>query len=213
MTSPAYEEDRHPRGFLVALLGGVLLLLLGLFGGWLAFGADQSANHQALGVSPSPKASSGVTVVLPAQQEAGQPVTQGGGGTVVTSNSSNSSAGGSSSNPGHPLVVSGTVVGSVAPGSPAHLVVTISNPNNQAVLLTSVSGAITSVASAGLAHKPVCSASWYHVASFSGSRTIAKSSSTSVELQVTFDDLPTVNQDNCKGAQYTYSFTAQARQA
>jgi hypothetical protein len=216
MTTPAFEEDRHRRGFLLALLGGVFLLLLGVFGGWFAFGSDRGVSPQALSVSASPEATSDVTVVLPAQQAAGRPssspVTQGGGGAVTTESNS-SSAGGGSSNAGHPLVVSGTVVGTVGPGSPARLGVTIDNPNNQGVILTSVSGTISAVSSAGISGKPVCSVSWYHVGSFVGPRTIPKNSSTSVDLPVTFDDLPSVNQDNCKGAQYTYTFTAQARQA
>lgn len=219
MTTPAHEDDRRRRGFLLALFGGALLLLLGLFGGWLAFGDTGTASPRALGGSPSPSPSSGVTVVLPTPQPGASPssapvvgTTEGQPASEDVDRSGNGNGNGSS-NPGHPLSVSGEVNGSVGPGTPATLVVTITNPNNQAVVLTSVGGAVTSVTSAGQAGKPACSVSWYHVGSFAGARTIARNSSTTVSLPVTFDDLPTVNQDNCKGAQYTFSFTAQARQA
>jgi hypothetical protein len=218
MRTPAHEDDRRRRGFVLALLGGVLLLAVGLTGGWIAFGADNSANPQYLGSSQGNTPSSGATVVLPAQQAAGEPsaapvagTSQGQAATQPSSGGNNGN--GSGGNQGHSLDVSGTVVGSVGPGSSAQLVLTISNPNNQDVLLTSVSGNVTSVTSAGIAGKPVCSASWYHVGSFSGSRTIVKGASTTIQLPVTFDDLASTNQDNCKRARYTYSFTAQARQA
>ena len=221
MTTPAREDDRRRRGFVLALLGGVLLLLVGLTGGWLAFGADTTANPQSLAASPGSAPSSSATVVLPAQQAAGGPSSAPVSGTSQAQAVSQTSSSGNNGNgngnggggQGHSLDVSGTVVGSVGPGSPARLVITVSNPNNQDVLLTSVSGNVTSVTSAGLSGKPVCSASWYHVGSFTGSRTITKGARTTVELPVTFDDLTTTNQDNCKRAHYTYSFTAQARQA
>jgi len=227
MSTPDYDEDdRRTGGFFLALLGGVLLLLVGLFGGWMAFGANGTASPRA--AAPQPTPTPNVSVVLPGSQTASQPssspapqvvvgtgqaqASAAGGNANGNGNNGNGNGNGGSNN-GHPLTVSGQVTGSVGPGSPASLVITIANPNNQDVLVTSVTGAITSVTTGSQAGKPSCSVSWYHVGSFSGSKAIAKNASGTVSLPVTFDDLSNVNQDNCKGAHYTYSFTVQARQA
>jgi hypothetical protein len=146
--------------------------------------------------------------------------TTSGTGSVSTQNcgncQGNSGSGGgnlSSGNPGHTITVTGVVSGKIAPGVPATLTVTINNTNNQAIVVTNVTGSINGVTSAGQAGKPVCSKSWYSLGSFSGSKPIAQNSSGSVVLPVTFSDLPTTNQDNCKGATYSFTFTATANQA
>ena len=130
------EDDRRRGGFFFALLGGVLLLLLGLFGGWLAFG---DSTPKALGSRPSASPSPDIAVVLPPgapvsrpsvspspQVVVGtgqaQPATQPGNGNDGNGN------GNGGTNPGHALTVSGQVTGTVGPGSPAALVITIANP-------------------------------------------------------------------------------------
>ena len=203
--------DTRPRGgFGVALLGGVLLLLLGVYGGWLLFGPPVSQAEQ---VDSLPRA---VVVQVPVQSGTtlgGGAVRGGESSPQVAPTAPNGSGNGGGSGNGHTIAVTGVVSGSLGPGSPATLLVTITNPNNQDVVVTSVTASVTSVAPGALAGKPACSLSWYHVGSFSGSRTVAKNSSATIGLPLTFTDVPSTNQDNCKGASYTYSFTAQARQA
>ena len=75
----------------------------------------------------------------------------------------------------------GVVQGQVAPGRSATLVVTIANPNSQDILVTSVTGSVTSVTSAGQAGKPACSTSWYQVGTFTGSLPISKNGIVKVE--------------------------------
>ncbi|MCU1623572.1 MAG: hypothetical protein JWL79_2417 [Frankiales bacterium] len=135
------------------------------------------------------------------------------GGTTTGTGTGSSTGNTTGSNPGHPITVTGAVVGKISLGSPATLNVTIANPNNQDILITSVTGAITSVTTRGLAGLPPCSSSWYSVGSFTGTKTITKNSSGQVTIPLTLTNLPSTNQDNCKGSNVTFSFTAQARQA
>jgi hypothetical protein len=140
-----------------------------------------------------------------------QPSAQTLGGGSVDSNNGNGN--GNNANPGHPITLTGAVVGKLGPGTSATLNVTISNPNNQDIVVTSVTGAITSVTSAGLVGRLACSSSWYSLGSFSGSKTIAKNKNAQVPLALTLTNLPGTNQDNCKGATVRFTFTAQAQQA
>jgi hypothetical protein len=133
-----------------------------------------------------------------------------GGGNVSSSNNGNN---GNGSNSGHPITLTGSVVGKIGLGTPATLTVTISNPNNQDIVVTSVTGAITSVTSAGLVGSPVCSSSWYSVGTFTGSKTVMKNASGQVSVPLTLTNLPSTNQDNCKGSTVQFTFTAQAQQA
>ena len=133
-----------------------------------------------------------------------------GGGSTTPGNKGNGNAG--ASNPGHPIGLSGTVVGHVAPGSPATLTVTINNPNNQDIIVTSLTGTITSVTTLGLPGRPACSPSWYSAGTFTGSKPIAKNTSGTVSVPLMLADLAATNQDNCKGSTVQFSFTAQARQ-
>ena len=135
--------------------------------------------------------------------------TLGGGSASAQANNGN----GNPNNVGHTISLSGSVVGRVAPGSPATLTVTISNPNNQDIVVTSLTGTITSVTSLGLVGRPVCSPSWYSVGTFSGSKAIAKNKSATISVPLSLSDLPSTNQDNCKGSTVQFSFTAQAQQA
>jgi hypothetical protein len=140
---------------------------------------------------------------------AAQPSSPTLGGGNVSSNGNN----GNSSNPGHPITLTGSVTGTITLGTPTTLNITISNPNNQDIVVTSVTGAISSVTSAGLVGRPVCSSNWYTVGSFNGSKTVTKNSSGLVALPLVLSDLTSTNQDNCKGSTVHFSFTAQAQQA
>ncbi|MCW3101399.1 MAG: hypothetical protein JWL77_7017 [Chthonomonadaceae bacterium] len=140
---------------------------------------------------------------------AAQPSSPTLGGGNVSSNGNN----GNGNNAGHPITLTGSVVGTISLGAPATLNITISNPNNQDIVVTSVTGAITSVTSAGLVGRPVCSSNWYSVGSFTGSKTITKNANGQVSVPLTLTNLPSTNQDNCKGSTVHFSFTAQARQA
>jgi hypothetical protein len=135
--------------------------------------------------------------------------TLGGGSASAQPNNGN----GNPNSVGHTITLSGSVAGRVAPGSPATLTVTISNPNNPDIVVTSLTGTITSVTSLGLAGRPVCSPSWYSVGTFTGSKPIAKNKSGVIAVPLSLADLPSTNQDNCKGSTVRFSFTAQAQQA
>jgi hypothetical protein len=166
-------------------------------------------------------ASLGVTAALTAGSSRPEAPALGGGavtpdGATVqgsTSGAANSPGNSPSSNPGHQIDVTGTVVGQLRPGSPATLTVSITNRNSQDIVVTSVTGTITSVTTRGLPGLPVCSTSWYTVGTSTAPTSIAKNKSGTVSVPVTLNDLPTTNQDNCKGSTVQLSFTAQARQA
>jgi hypothetical protein len=135
--------------------------------------------------------------------------TLGGGSASAQGNNGN----GNPNSVGHTISLSGSVVGRVAPGSPATLTVTISNPNNQDIVVTSLTGTITSVTTLGLPGRPACSTSWYSVGTFTGSKAIAKNKSGTISVPLSLADLPSTNQDNCKGSTVQFAFTAQAQQA
>jgi hypothetical protein len=224
MTRPElYEEDEERRRRVVFwFFFGTLMVVLLFTGSWIAMGGakpeSSASGKPQTSASPSPTAGPDVVVGTPqlgAQATTSGGVTApqaaGGNGQGNNGNGNGGSTGGSS--PGHSLNVSGVVQGTVAPNRPATLVVTINNPNSQDILVTSVTGSVTSVTTAHQAGKPVCSTAWYQVGSFSGSLLVPKGASRTVSVPVSFLNSATINQDNCKGQQYTYSFTAQARQA
>ena len=101
----------------------------------------------------------------------------------------------------------------VAPGRAGSVTVTVTNPNNQAANLTSLSGTITSVTSVKNKDIPACSMSWIKMGSWVGTKAVAAKSSTTLTMPVTFNNLATTNQDNCKGVAYTFSFTVNGQQA
>jgi hypothetical protein len=115
--------------------------------------------------------------------------------------------------PGKSLVVSGAATSVLAPGVPATLTVTVTNPNKQAVNVVSASATIDSVDTKGLTGLPTCDPNWITVAPFSGSEPLAAGATITIPLTVTFSNLSDVNQDNCKGVSYAFTATATARQA
>lgn len=114
---------------------------------------------------------------------------------------------------GHSITLVGSVIGRISPTTPATLSLTIQNPNDQEIVVTRVTGSVTSVTSAGFAGRPICVIGWYSVGSFTGTRSIGKHGSSVVSVPISLSNLPSTNQDNCKGSTLHFSFTAQARQA
>lgn len=146
-------------------------------------------------------------LLAPAGSSSAQPTSPTLGGGSITSSANKGS------NAGHPITLSGDVVGTVGLGSPATLNVTISNPNNQDIVVTRVSGTITSVTTAGISGLPACASNWYSVGTFNGSRPIAKNGRGVVSVPIVLTNLASTNQDNCKGSTVSFSFNAEARQA
>ena len=106
-----------------------------------------------------------------------------------------------------PLLVTSVAAAGLGPGAPVRMTVTIANQEAQQVVLTSVIGSVLTVGSGSRPTLLTCDRRWYRIGSFTGRTSIAKGGRTTVTLPVTFDNLP-VNQDNCKGAIYTYTLTA-----
>ena len=102
------------------------------------------------------------------------------------------------------------MTGSLAPGSAGTLNVTIANPNNQDITVRSVTGAVTSVGTRGFAGKLPCDKSWFEITPFTSTKVIAKNASGDVALPIAFKNLPTTNQDNCKGVTFSFTFSATA---
>lgn len=168
-------------------------------------------------------ASTAVTGILVAQSSAAP-----AGGTVAGTTSSagkgqgNGPGGGNNGNgagngsggaqpPPKALSVQHTMLGTVRLGTPATMRVTVTNPNNQAVDLKTVTANVTNVVSAA-GTTPACTPSNFSISSYNGTRRIAKNGSTSVDLLVSMAENG-ANQDRCKGATYSFSFTATADQA
>jgi hypothetical protein len=136
------------------------------------------------------------------------------GGNGQGNNGNGNGNGGSSGSNSPGKAFTATVVGStpVAPGRVGSVTVRVTNPNNQAALVTSLTGSVTGVGSGNRPGLQACNKSWITLGSFSGQQQVAANSSTLVTVPVTFTDLAT-NQDNCKGVTYTFSFTVMGRQA
>jgi len=152
----------------------------------------------------------GTAVVLASATAPTPPPALGGGGVTGTAEKGGNGQG--ADNPGHPITVTGSVVGTLRPGQPAAVDVTVRNDNRQPIVVTSVTAVVTSVAPGPLAG-PACTSGWYTVGTFTGTQTIARRASGVVSLPIALVDLPAVNQDSCQGATLQLRFTAQARQA
>jgi hypothetical protein len=192
MTSPEREDDRDRRGLLVLLVLAVLLVLLGILFGYLGFGSSRAEDtDRATAVRTRAPA-----IVRPSP-------------AAVAIEGTGTSSGTAQTGLGTPLLASSEVLGEVAPGAPATLVLTLTNQAPRAVQVMTVSARITSVSTATSA----CSTSWYDVGSFTGPTILPGHGVATVRLPVTFFDSPTVNQDGCKGARYTYGYRVEAIQA
>ena len=136
-----------------------------------------------------------------------------GQGNNGVGNGNGGASSGNNSSPGKALTTSVTSVTPVAPGKVGSVTVKVTNPNNQAALVTGLTGSVTGVGSGNRPGLQQCNKSWIVLGSFAGSQPVAANSSTMVTVPVTFSNLSTVNQDNCKGVTYQFSFTVTGRQA
>ena len=136
-----------------------------------------------------------------------------GQGNSGVGNGNGGPSSGNNSSPGKALTTSVVSSTPVAPGRAGSVTVKVTNPNNQAAVITSLTGSVTGVGSGTRSGLQQCNKSWITLGSFSGSQSIAANGSTLVTVPVTFNDLNTTNQDNCKGVTYTFSFTVTGQQA
>jgi len=125
----------------------------------------------------------------------------------------NGNGGSGSTTPAKALVVLSQGATPIAPGRPGTVTVSVTNPNSQAVSLTSLSGTVTGVTPGGQGRLPSCSKTWIVLGSWSGTKLVGANGSTTVQMPVSFNNLATVNQDNCKGATYQFSFVVNGQQA
>jgi hypothetical protein len=120
--------------------------------------------------------------------------------------------------PGKTFTMAGTSSGLLAPGVERTLTVRVNNPNAQDMYVAQITTTVGSPTNAdSAAGKPACSASWVVAPGYkySGTGTQYVSPARSfvdVPLSITMTDLRTVNQDNCKGAQFPITLTATADQ-
>jgi hypothetical protein len=135
-----------------------------------------------------------------------------GGNGQGNNGAGNGNGGSNSTTPGKALTTSVTSVTPVAPGKVGSVTVRVTNPNNQGVLVTGLTGSVTGVGSGNRPGLLQCNKSWIVLGSFAGSQPVAANGNTLVTVPVTFSNLSTTNQDNCKGVTYTFSFTVTGRQ-
>lgn len=107
------------------------------------------------------------------------------------------------SNPGHPITVTGQVLGPLYPGVVTAVRVTVHNPGNQDLTLTAVHGVV------GTPSATDCKASWFAIADFSGTTAVGRQSTATIDLpfRMLNDSVP---QDACKDATIPVSFSATA---
>lgn len=181
-------------------------------------GSSTPSASAAAKASPTPSPSSSLTggggsLTAPAAKPSPTPTPTSTAPTTGNGNGNNGNGNGGSTSGGHPITLTGSVTGQPGPGVTATLKVTIDNSKNQAITVRTVTATVTSVTSGTQAGKPQCKTSWYSISAFSGSLPIAAGAKGVVPLTVTFTDDPAINQDNCRGATYSFSYSASADQA
>ena len=138
-----------------------------------------------------------------------------GSGTVQSSptgsgtgNSGNGNGNQGNGNAGHPIAVTWTLDQPLVLGRLGTLTARISNQNNQAISVDSVTAQVTGADKAG------CNPAWVTTGSYTGTpaKVVAANSSGTVDLPIRLNDR-TNNQDACKAAQFSIVVTATARQA
>lgn len=115
--------------------------------------------------------------------------------------------------PGHAITATFAGATPVAPGQAGRITIRVENPNNQDVLLTGVATTISGISRGADPALPHCEKSWFAIGDLTGTPRVAARGSAQVTLPVTMTDEHGVNQDNCKGATYRFSFTVNGRQA
>lgn len=190
MSTIVARESHRLRGLLWGL--GGLTAAATLTSSGVAPHASHPGKTRVLGQQFSASSSAGSTSTTPGNNGCGN-------------GNSGASGGKDCSNPGHPITVTGTVLGVVYPGTSSKLRLQIVNSNNQDLTLQSATAAI------GTPSKPGCAASWFSVASYAGtpSITLKKNSTTALDLNFAMLNKP-LNQDACKTASIPLNFSATA---
>ncbi|MCW2545378.1 MAG: hypothetical protein JWM40_2930 [Frankiales bacterium] len=165
--------------------------------GGVAFFAMDSAQSTADKSTTTTTAGSGTITTSPNASS---------NGNSGTGNNGNGNGNGAAGNSGHPIGVTWTIDSPLQPGRLGTLAARISNQNNQAINVQSVSAVVNSASKAG------CDKTWLTVGSFSGSQPVAANSSAIVNLTIQLVD-NTVNQNACKGAKFNLTVNATAVQA
>lgn len=190
--------------------GGLLVVSAGT-------GAILVSNGAAAPASGSPATTSSTTSSSTSSGSSSAASTAGNRGNGNGGGGGNSGNGGGNGagtgSPGKAITVTGAASGVLAPGRDDLVTVTITNPNSSDILVTKVTGTVTGVTGAATPTTlPVCDAAWYQLRDFTGSARVLANKSGTVQMVVHFDDRA-MNQDRCKGARYTFNFTASANQA
>lgn len=192
MNSAQSDRARHCRG-LFWLLGSVIAIVVSV--------AGTAAYYEVRGTAPGV-----ATRVLGEQFTAGT----GSGSTTAGNSGCGRGNGGPNgardcSNPGHPITVTGAVLGAVYPGTSTTLRLQITNPNNQDMTLQRVSVVI------GTPDRDGCLSTWFTATGYSGtpSITLRKNSATLLDLGFSMVNQP-YSQDVCKTATIPLSFSATA---
>lgn len=146
--------------------------------------------------------------------------------TTAAASSGNGKGGGNNGNgvgngpggsqpPPKALLVDEVVTGTVRPGTPATVTVSVVNPNNQAVILTGISTELVVTAADGR----TCAPASFTFSPVTGlSRRLEKFGTANLKDRTTVDltlALPESNdnQDGCKGAELDLTYTATANRA
>jgi hypothetical protein len=205
------ERRRRRRGYwrLAAVPTALLLLAGSAYAVALVHG---SAADNDRGVK-SAATEQGLAVVSP-------PLAAGGSGQASINSGSGSSANGSSNNGnangnanGKSLSVALVSATPIYPGRTGTLTLRVDNTNQQDVVLTSVTSAVTSVTTGTKTGIPACNKSWFQIGGLVGTALVNGRSARTITVPVTMVNTSNVNQDNCKGVTYTFSFTVNGRQA
>lgn len=115
--------------------------------------------------------------------------------------------------PGKSLTATVRSVTQLSPGRSGSVVLRVENPNHQDVLMTGVASSVTSVTSGTRPGIPRCDKSWFVIGTMSGTPRVPGRGTTDVVLPLGMTNTKSVNQDNCKGVTYSFSFTVSGRQA
>jgi hypothetical protein len=116
---------------------------------------------------------------------------------------------------GKPFTVTGNASGPLAPGLTRSLAITLSNPNNVAITVTALSASVASGSSNAGCDGPTnlqpaqSNISAANPLAIPANGHVALPSSTVSAPQVLMKDLP-VNQDACKGASFTFTYSGSA---
>jgi hypothetical protein len=152
-----------------------------------------------------------VLLPLGAWQAASFAATSGNG--QGNNGAGNGNGGSTSTTPAKALVASFASATPIAPGLSGVVKVSVKNPNSQAVKLTSLSGTVTGIGAGTRPNLQPCDKSWIVLQPWSGSELLPANATTTMQMTVSFDNKAAINQDNCRGVTYQFSFVVNGQQA